>query len=501
MQVAISDPAAIGCAREFYRALADGYPIEGAVASARQAIRGAREAYELEWATPALYLRATDGQLWNMAPLSAEARTQKRWQSLRRLAREAERRRDMPSAIRHWQELAALAERLPAGTEANNRIRDLQDAETYYARGLELYQAGDWQGAYDCFREQLNRRGGRDGNVLGLLEETRGKLRDPAKNRPVRLDAHIKKVVAELADRQVVIFLGSDVNVTGRTDLTRWSKGQLPTGTELARYLVGVGPHAYPREDEADLGRVAQWVDTFGIQGEVYDAIRDKLEVAFPATPLHHVLASRLPELRDPDAPNHPLIVVTATLDDGLEFALDRADEPYELVAYRARENGRRPLFEHRSFESDGPTPIEDATRYVEIPRDPAVRVLLVKIHGGFDRRGGRKDSFVVTEDDYLDYSRHISRLLPKGLTDLLRDKYFLFLGYSLQDWSLRVFLHALKDEVWGDRDRGKPAWAVQAEPSDLDRRLWERWGVGLVEAPLDLYVAALRAEVEARLA
>lgn len=500
MQAAISDPAAIACTSEFYRALADGLPVDAAVSNARQAIRQSREAHELEWGTPALYLRAEDGQIWNVTPPSEDERRQKRVQTLRRAARAAEGRRDMETAIKHWSELAVVAEHQPAGKEAADRVRELREAEELYLKGLEHFKAGDWQQAHDCFRGQLNRRGGRDGNVLTLLEQTLRHLREEGPKPAGSFEAHIKKIVSELAERQVVIFLGSEVNRAGRTDLSRWSKGtDLPTARELADYLVGVAERAYPRTDEHDLVKVAQWVDAFGQRGAVYDTIRDQLEVDYPGTTLHHVLAARLPLLASPDASEDPLTFVTATFDSGLEFALDRADEPFEVISYRLGGNGSRPIFEHWASETDAPTPIDDPTRYVDLPANPRVRVLLVKIHGGFERRGGR--SFAVTEDDYLEYSRHVSHLLPKGLTDLLRDKYFLFIGYSLQDWHLRVFLHALKDDVWRPNDpRGMPAWAVQSEPSDLDRRLWDRWGVGLVEVPIDEYVSALRTEVETRL-
>jgi SAM-dependent methyltransferase len=64
MQFEVSDIAAITLANEFYGALADGYPIEAAVAEARKAIFNAGN--DTEWATPVLYLRATDGRLFDL---------------------------------------------------------------------------------------------------------------------------------------------------------------------------------------------------------------------------------------------------------------------------------------------------------------------------------------------------------------------------------------------------------------------------------------------------
>lgn len=65
MQFEITDKAAIILAREFYDALADGYPVDGALAEARKSIYTAEN--DIEWGTPVLYLRAMDGQLFNIA--------------------------------------------------------------------------------------------------------------------------------------------------------------------------------------------------------------------------------------------------------------------------------------------------------------------------------------------------------------------------------------------------------------------------------------------------
>ena len=64
MQFEITDDAAIIFAREFYGAIADGYPLEAALAEARGAIRD--EGNLTEWGTPVLYSRAPDGRLFDL---------------------------------------------------------------------------------------------------------------------------------------------------------------------------------------------------------------------------------------------------------------------------------------------------------------------------------------------------------------------------------------------------------------------------------------------------
>jgi hypothetical protein len=65
MQFAITDDAAIIFAREYYRAIADGYPVDAAFGEARKAVY--LDDNEMEWATPVLFMRAPDGALWDMA--------------------------------------------------------------------------------------------------------------------------------------------------------------------------------------------------------------------------------------------------------------------------------------------------------------------------------------------------------------------------------------------------------------------------------------------------
>jgi DivIVA domain-containing protein len=66
MQFEITDQAAITFSRTFYESVADGYPLDASMAEARKAIYG--ESNPVEWGTPVLYLRAADGQIFDIAP-------------------------------------------------------------------------------------------------------------------------------------------------------------------------------------------------------------------------------------------------------------------------------------------------------------------------------------------------------------------------------------------------------------------------------------------------
>jgi hypothetical protein len=83
-----------------------------------------------------------------------------------------------------------------------------------------------------------------------------------------------------------------------------------------------------------------------------------------------------------------------------------------------------------------------------------------------------------------------------------MSDSHFLFLGYSLRDWNLRVILQ----RIWGQQALDLKSWAIQREQlnsklSEIDRKLWaDRGDVDLLYVPLDEYVTHLRAEMLAQL-
>ncbi|MGB0385475.1 MAG: CHAT domain-containing protein [Ardenticatenaceae bacterium] len=78
MHSSISDQAAITLAKEFYRALADGYPVDAALAEARIAIfvqsdPTSQASQGAEWAVPILFMRAPHGRLFDMADMFDES--------------------------------------------------------------------------------------------------------------------------------------------------------------------------------------------------------------------------------------------------------------------------------------------------------------------------------------------------------------------------------------------------------------------------------------------
>ena len=77
-------------------------------------------------------------------------------------------------------------------------------------------------------------------------------------------------------------------------------------------------------------------------------------------------------------------------------------------------------------------------------------RPAILKLHGCLDRESAGDDSYVITEDSYIDYlsGGDVGALIPIALSQRLTSNSLLFLGYSLSDWNLRVILN----RIWGAR-------------------------------------------------
>jgi TonB family protein len=69
MQFEISDAAAKVFAQEFYRAVAEGNPVDFALSESRKALFN--EEFGQEWATPVLYMRSQEGVLFELEPAAA----------------------------------------------------------------------------------------------------------------------------------------------------------------------------------------------------------------------------------------------------------------------------------------------------------------------------------------------------------------------------------------------------------------------------------------------
>jgi len=129
--------------------------------------------------------------------------------------------------------------------------------------------------------------------------------------------------------------------------------------------------------------------------------------------------ASLPPVLREAVAADQ--LLVTTSYDLALEQAFLDAGEEFDVVSYLAagRDGGK---FCH--FSPDGTVRVVDVPNRYATELDLDRRTVILKLHGSVDPGPERAwESFVVTEDDYLDYlpERDLAAAIPVALAAHLR--------------------------------------------------------------------------------
>jgi outer membrane protein assembly factor BamD (BamD/ComL family) len=147
MQFRITDIAAITMAREFYTALADGYPVDAALTEARKAIK--THGNDLEWGTPVLYMRAPNGQIFDVESIQPAPQN--------------------------------LKVETIYDTEIENKLISL------YTEGLEAFYLNEWENAITKFNSILSIRDDYK-DTASKLETTQHRLKLSTLEKQAQLD-------------------------------------------------------------------------------------------------------------------------------------------------------------------------------------------------------------------------------------------------------------------------------------------------------------------------
>lgn len=292
---------------------------------------------------------------------------------------------------------------------------------------------------------------------------------------------------------EVVPFLGAGVNFgTRQPPDAKWeSSGSsfLPSGRELSFSLAD--SISFPSQDEhdlADLAKVASFfVDTAG-RKRVRERLHELFDRDFEPCDIHNYLASL----------SAPVLIVTTNYDDLTERAFKKAGKPYDLVVHPTDRKDVEASVVWWRHEATKPEAIAPNKLYIDLKTTNVI----YKMHGTVDRGQGEWDSYVITEEDYIDFLTRMTgqTAVPAQFMRHFRSRSFLFMGYGLNDWNFRVVLNNLKCVLPANPDGSSalpeenlPSWAIQYRPSDLESQLWDMRKVKIYDVDINEFVKQLR--------
>jgi hypothetical protein len=289
---------------------------------------------------------------------------------------------------------------------------------------------------------------------------------------------------------KVIPFLGAGASLAGRLDQQSWTDASEfpPSGRELAHFLAERSN--FPSQDDQDrddLAKVSSYTADISGRPRLRQRLRDVLYRPYRRSSVHTFLA---------EIPAHLLVVVT-NYDTLLERAFRDAGKPYDLVVYPAE---RGSFGNSLLWWAHGKTEPE-AVEAKELDLDLDHTSVIYKMHGTVGK-DAQWDNFVITEEDYVEFlsrmTTNTSSAVPAQFYQYSRSRSFLFLGYSLRDWNLRVVLRNLRRQFENlkaadnaDED-DVPSWAIQRRPSLLEQKLWTRRHVEIFDMEIEAFVHEL---------
>jgi hypothetical protein len=291
-------------------------------------------------------------------------------------------------------------------------------------------------------------------------------------------------VIARLIrSREIIPFLGAGASLAGVPEESR-----MPNGSELAKRLVEEMEEAYKAGSNIQLAQIAQYYEFVFDRDLLYDKLFESIGGPRVDTGISAVarLLATVPES------DESLHIVTTNFDTLVEDAFRAAGRDLCVITQNVRDSEMGLNATHILLPSGEPQDRDSLFTLESLKLSPGTAILF-KMHGSAARQrieGDPRDNLIVTEDDYVDFIVHAGtprtpNFPPNSLLATYKQKRFLFLGYSLQDWNFRAFLQLLSQRNAISSQADRKHWAIQLHAPELDAVLWGKRNVDVYQGDL----------------
>jgi hypothetical protein len=279
---------------------------------------------------------------------------------------------------------------------------------------------------------------------------------------------------------QIIPFLGAGASLGPRVPPGVWSATALPptylpSGPELTEHLATRA--AFPAAESKDLAKVAQYFHVQAGRASLHKTLHGIFSHSYALLPIHTLLAST----------SKPLLVVTTNYDTLLEQAFSAVGKPFDLVVHTVDASLGERIY-HRAHGSTTVAKVLPQKLDVDLTKISVI----YKVHGSSDAADPTRDQYVITEDDYIDFLSRLVRnsAIPAFCAEPFQAWPFLFIGYRLGDWNMRVVLNRISSQ--GRLTSGIVSWAIERQPSPIEERFWQARGVNVYTKEVNDFVAEL---------
>jgi len=267
--------------------------------------------------------------------------------------------------------------------------------------------------------------------------------------------------------------VGSDLNKAIHTQVGKLPKGEpkRPTLPEISMYFEEQG-----RRQNLLLS--------------MYDVFKkSKTPKRLPPT---HSLIAKLPKIT-----GSQLIIITTNYDHYMESSFSQNNVDYICISHVTNPNSAS----HQKliiFDKNGKHEIKSCD---ELDQSwPQNKSIIYKMHGNLiDKKFIDKDMIVLTEYDYYNFASLHMEKIPKKIISAIMENDVLYLGYSLVDWNLRLFLFraiiANNGKTYKGllrRPKNTANWAISKKFNWVEKLFWDRYDVATYNEDLANIIPAL---------